>query len=49
MLLSTKLRNQIKKELGRKGKNSENYELILKNTLINGSKRGCWGFVKNSQ
>lgn len=34
MLLSTKLRNQIKKELERKGKNSENYEIILKNTLI---------------
>lgn len=49
MLLSTKLRNQIKKELERKGKNSENYEIILKNTLINGSKRGCWGFVKNNE
>lgn len=49
MLLSMKLKNQIKKELGRKGKNSENYEIILKNTLINGSKRGCWGFVKNNK
>lgn len=46
MLLSTKLRNQIKKELERKGKNYENYEIVLKNTLINGSKRGCYGFVK---
>ena len=48
MLLSTKLRNQIKKELERKGKSYENYEIILKNTLINGSKRGCYGFVKKN-
>lgn len=48
MLLSTKLRNQIKKELERKGKNYENYEIVLKNTLINGSKRGCYGFVKKN-
>lgn len=48
MLLSTKLKNQIKKELERKGKNYENYEIFLKNISINGSKRGCYGFVKNN-
>ena len=49
MLLSIKLKNQIKKELESQGKNSGNYEIILKNTLVNGSKRGCWGFVKNNE
>lgn len=41
MLLSTKLRNQIKKI------QPEGLEFHLKNIKVNGQNRGCSGFIKN--
>lgn len=49
MLLAIKLKNQIKKELERKGKNSENYEIFLRNHSVNGKKAGCFGFIKDNE
>ena len=42
MLLATKLRNDIKKL------HPTGYEFHLKNTSINGAKRGCSGFIQNT-
>lgn len=41
VILSQKLKNAIEKKIG--------HELVfnLKNTLINGEKRGCWGYISN--
>ena len=44
MILAVKLKNAIKKEAA-----NNNMELFfsLKNIIINGEKRGCYGFVRN--
>ena len=43
LILSTKLKNAISK-----ANPSGEYEFCLKNVVINGSKRGCSGFVKSA-
>ena len=44
MILAVKLRNAIKKEAENSGLN---LEFSLRNIVINGSKRGCSGFIRN--
>ena len=42
-ILSTKLKNAISKDI-----TTENVEYSFRNIIINGSKRGCSGFIKNN-
>ena len=39
MVLRTKVKNAVSKKL--------NCEFRLENTTINGTKRGCWGWIRN--
>ena len=42
-ILMTKVKNAVKKKLG------NGIEFKLRNTIINGDKRGCYGYIKNPE